>query len=344
MGKSRASGRNAGNVASNAAAEAECRARFEKLFAERYAHRFEFLGGRTSSKGKARLRCRVCGCEFEKFGSFAQQDVNIYCPRCHAHRDDDVRAPHDGRLAETAAGMYAAGVDMCDIASATGISVRYIAAILRERDVGIDANRRNRLIKERNEALRAVLTDFKAIRGELDGCRADRLLKGAQRRVGRDDKDFGKAEQFVEDFAPSWAECRHCGRRYLFFPSWERYGRRKSGPYCSRRCRLKANSRNTNIGHRLRAYGSADKPRDVIRLDDVIARDGGVCYLCGRKTTKDDHEYRRGWFTVGASYPTIDHVVPLAKVGTHTWDNVRLACHRCNALKGDSMAQTPVRV
>ena len=338
MGKSRASGRNAGNVASNAAAEAECRARFEKLFAERYAHRFEFLGGRTSSKGKARLRCMVCGCEFEKFGSFAQMDLNIYCPRCHAHRDDDVMAPHDGRLAETAAGMYAAGVDMCGIASATGISVRYIAAILRERGVDIDANRRNRLQHERHEALRAVLTDFKAIRGELGGCRADRLLKGAQRRAERDGKGFGKAERFVEDFAPSWAECKHCGRRYLFFPSLKKFGRKSANAYCSKACSRRANKRSSSIGHRLRAHGGADKPRDSIKLDEVIERDNGICYICGCRTSKDDHYYSRGWFACGDRYPTIDHVVPLAKGGMHTWGNVRLACHRCNRLKRDSVA------
>ena len=46
----------------------ECVERFAVLFAE-YDDRYEFIGGRTSSKGKARLRCRICGHEFDITGS-----------------------------------------------------------------------------------------------------------------------------------------------------------------------------------------------------------------------------------------------------------------------------------
>jgi 5-methylcytosine-specific restriction endonuclease McrA len=29
----------------------------------------------------------------------------------------------------------------------------------------------------------------------------------------------------------------------------------------------------------------------------------------------------------------LDHIVPLAKGGTHTWNNVQCTCRRCNAGK-----------
>jgi 5-methylcytosine-specific restriction endonuclease McrA len=32
---------------------------------------------------------------------------------------------------------------------------------------------------------------------------------------------------------------------------------------------------------------------------------------------------------------TIDHVIPRSKGGTHTWDNVVIACATCNSKKGD---------
>ena len=38
---------------------------------------------------------------------------------------------------------------------------------------------------------------------------------------------------------------------------------------------------------------------------------------------------------VGKQYPSIDHVIPLAKGGLHAWSNVKLAHKGCNEQKGD---------
>lgn len=64
--------------------------------------------------------------------------------------------------------------------------------------------------------------------------------------------------------------------------------------------------------------------------DDIFARDGHMCMLCW--TPLD----------MQAAYPhpkspTIDHIVPLAKGGTHTPDNVQAACARCNVRKSDRL-------
>lgn len=59
----------------------------------------------------------------------------------------------------------------------------------------------------------------------------------------------------------------------------------------------------------------------------IIARDNGTCYLCGTKPTGSDL--------------TIDHVVPLSKGGSHTADNLRVACRRCNIRKGDRLLKEP---
>ncbi len=341
MGNS-ASGRNAGNVASNARAEAECRERFMALFDEKYAHYFEFIGGRTSSKGKARLRCRFCGHEFDKHGGFAVIGSNIYCPHCHVHRDDAVTAPTDGRLVEHLTEMYESGMKASEIAAATGVQDRFVRRLLKEDGVEFDTYRYIKRAAEQRktsqEARRAVLSAFDELSHEIRDDGMTKALKAATGRVEHDCRCFGNTAEFIERFAPMWATCGHCGKDYLFFPSMEKFGRKKPGPYCSRRCVVKHNHHSSNVGYRLRKYGSADKPRDSIKLDKVIERDDGICYICGRRTSKDDHYYSHGWFTVGDSYPTIDHVIPLAKGGTHTWDNVRLACRRCNSEKRDSVA------
>ena len=55
---------------------------------------------------------------------------------------------------------------------------------------------------------------------------------------------------------------------------------------------------------------------------EVLRRDKHTCQYCG--STKK---------------LTLDHVIPRSKGGKHSWDNVVIACERCNSLKG---ARTPI--
>ncbi len=52
----------------------------------------------------------------------------------------------------------------------------------------------------------------------------------------------------------------------------------------------------------------------------VIERDNWTCYLCLQICTSQN--------------VTLDHVVPLLRGGTHTVDNLRVACRSCNSSKG----------
>ena len=56
---------------------------------------------------------------------------------------------------------------------------------------------------------------------------------------------------------------------------------------------------------------------------EVLRRDGHSCQYCG--STKR---------------LTLDHVLPRAQGGSHTWDNIVIACEKCNSLKGD---RTPLQ-
>lgn len=55
---------------------------------------------------------------------------------------------------------------------------------------------------------------------------------------------------------------------------------------------------------------------------EVLRRDKHTCQYCG--STKQ---------------LTLDHVIPRSKGGKHTWDNVVIACERCNSRKGDRTPQ-----
>ena len=61
--------------------------------------------------------------------------------------------------------------------------------------------------------------------------------------------------------------------------------------------------------------------REPISRKAVIERDNSTCYLCGQ--------------LVPESQIHLDHVVPLKRGGSHTYDNLRVACQTCNLRKKD---------
>jgi HNH endonuclease len=64
-----------------------------------------------------------------------------------------------------------------------------------------------------------------------------------------------------------------------------------------------------------------------ISPEAVFNRDDWRCQLCGRKTPK-----RLRGKNLPAS-PELDHIIPYAAGGGHTWDNVQCACRQCNGQK-----------
>lgn len=72
---------------------------------------------------------------------------------------------------------------------------------------------------------------------------------------------------------------------------------------------------------RLREYVRLPFKRRVpVTRRSVLARDNHVCGYCGGKAD------------------TVDHIIPKAQGGLHTWKNVAAACKACNGRKG---ARTP---
>jgi 5-methylcytosine-specific restriction endonuclease McrA len=74
-----------------------------------------------------------------------------------------------------------------------------------------------------------------------------------------------------------------------------------------------------------------------ITLEKLFRRDRGQCYICGGICDWNDFSIKDNAFIAGQTYPSIDHVKPLAKGGEHSWDNVKLAHFVCNSLKSDKI-------
>lgn len=123
---------------------------------------------------------------------------------------------------------------------------------------------------------------------------------------------------------PIHCKCRRCGNLF------RNTGKRRTCDSCIVRLKREGKSR-TNHRRRIRKtmndYAEQGKV-DTFEREGVIRSDQWICYLCGRKTSMESGS-RDG------SYPTVDHVVPIARGGSNDRSNLRCACMRCNSKKSD---------
>jgi hypothetical protein len=62
----------------------------------------------------------------------------------------------------------------------------------------------------------------------------------------------------------------------------------------------------------------------------VFEKDNGQCYLCKVETHLENSKNN-----YQPKLSTVDHIIPFSKGGSHTWDNVRNCCLKCNITKHD---------
>jgi 5-methylcytosine-specific restriction endonuclease McrA len=120
-------------------------------------------------------------------------------------------------------------------------------------------------------------------------------------------------------------ECSYCGHKSID---------KKIKKYCSKRCCTKAGSLNKSDTRRKRIESNGYK--ENVTLPVLFKRDKGVCHICKGKCDYSDYQIIDGHFCSGGNYPSRDHVIPLSKGGTHTWDNIKLAHFKCNTMKNDT--------
>ena len=112
-------------------------------------------------------------------------------------------------------------------------------------------------------------------------------------------------------------ECVVCGKTFV--------PRDARGRTCSEECARRY--RNSMHDRRIYRNGTPDL---TITLPALFRRDGGRCARCGLPMTFDCDPN-------SDDYPSIDHIIPLAKGGLHRWFNVQLMCRGCNSDKRDEM-------
>jgi hypothetical protein len=113
--------------------------------------------------------------------------------------------------------------------------------------------------------------------------------------------------------------CRECGQEFV-----APYGDKRRG-FCSDECSKRFNGR---IDKKIRRARKLRVPTERIDPRVVFERDSWRCGICRRKVNaklKSPHP-------MSAS---LDHIIPLALGGSHTYDNVQCAHRICNSTKRD---------
>lgn len=115
--------------------------------------------------------------------------------------------------------------------------------------------------------------------------------------------------------------------------------------FCSKECQKKHErkiSKKYNYSHgkhKLRALKYGVEYDASVNLDDLIAKDGLRCALCGKMCNISDYKKANGHRIYGNKYPSIDHIIPMSKGGGHVWNNVQVAHRGCNSRKGTKLEE-----
>jgi 5-methylcytosine-specific restriction endonuclease McrA len=113
--------------------------------------------------------------------------------------------------------------------------------------------------------------------------------------------------------------CKQCG--HTFVPRY----RDKRRAFCSDLCLTRYNRPQKKARKRAKENGVYYEYVNPLK---VFKRDGWRCQLCGRKLKPKD----RG--TLKDAAPELDHIIPWASGGEHSYRNTQCACRKCNSEKG----------
>lgn len=169
---------------------------------------------------------------------------------------------------------------------------------------------------ERRDAERKTLSMHRAL---------VRALHGVLRVKEREERE--------REFLDTVHVCKECGREFTLRELREDnpWNFTSTPTFCCSACSKRFHKREQR--HRRREL--CEHSGESVSLLELEERDKHTCYLCGCTTDRSDYTIdSNGNFTAGPTYPSIDHVIPLSLGGEHSMKNARLACVRCNSIKG----------
>lgn len=159
--------------------------------------------------------------------------------------------------------------------------------------------------------------------------RETEIKKEAERQEKQLKKEEAQRQAYI-----SWMKKARQGKMRFSVCEWcgcDFINDRADRKYCSVVCRNRACNKRGEITRRQRIV---ENTLENVSLEELYKRDAGACHICGGQCRYDDYTVVGDVFIAGNYYPSIDHIIPLAKGGEHSYDNVRLAHRICNARRG----------
>lgn len=236
-----------------------------------------------------------------------------------------------GRIADT---PRASEIAVADYVNRSGFD--YVGGYtMAKKPITVRCRDCGRTFERQAHIFRDVVNGTWTFRNECPLCRQDQIDKRQKERREQTENDARiKAEQRAKKAAELISRqteerlaihvCKNCGKEYSIGVTGY-----NSEQYCSAKCAKRWAMRVKN-DRRIRRLKNRPMDSDIT-LEKLFARDHGICYLCGKSC--DWADVTDG--NAGDQYPSIDHVKPVSKGGSHTWDNIKLAHRVCNLAKRD---------
>lgn len=280
----------------------------------------EYLGGYESKTSIIKLRCLRCGNEFERrYDRLLQKksEGKCGCPSCQTKEGRAKQRFLSPNAEHARARLKEKGFELLEY---SGADNKVKVKCLECGETFVHNSYHNLMTLNKSKRFCPVCNERDRIIAKANKEQA-RIIKA---RKEQSEATFNRLKKRLKRNVVVKHVCRNCGETF--------WGTQKQ-KYCSRRCADRCNEKERQV--RKDARINSRKKDSGITLEKVYRKANGFCYLCGCKTDLDDYIIKDGTFIAGNKYPSIEHIKPIAKGGTHTWNNVALACRICNSRKSD---------
>ncbi len=266
---------------------------------------------RNSIPLKAKTEIRVCGICGKEFETSEHSNKKYCCIECQRKANRTPQGELDESKAIEALEKHS---DWEYIGGYTGSEG---SMIIRHKPCGFTTRKSSISVRHTNgkpNGLRCLLCEQR-----------ERAQKEKQRRRSIEAKQFKTHLKPIKYKTYSFKECCVCGA--FFIPDTSRQ------VVCSDECRRVRTNHQWSMKEERRKQALTSESNQI-NVRSVFERDNGICWLCGEPCDIDaDPNDNR--------YPSVDHVIPIARGGLDEWSNVRLAHRLCNSIKWAHIIEDP---